>query len=471
MCGADGCGSATADLKCGRCQGVFYCDSDCQKADWKRHKGFCKSATAFELSVEHGIAVAPISTNAADAQLADLIRRFIEAVDGYPKLLKKLLPPTLAKAKGLFAKGARPHVRVQDKTGSFSASVLAYIIISAKCPGLEVLLKAMLQADVTRPVNLYAGFPLGGDPFCPLQYCILSARPSYARVLLDCGLDVSRPCWQQKGALMWPVGACCGVTGVDGVTAERILQILDMLIAAGADVNAFDARFMEGNDNGVSYFCPLVSLLVDVCDNPAEAATQTARALKLLQAGADFNMRDRHQKRPLDYAAEAPSLSIFKALIAKGADPSPVPFVVQVGLPHRDHELVGAHYLELAARNGRSDVLQAAADAGVQLRCVKALLDGATPLLMLPARFHHPACVKVLLEQSADLNECLCRRGATNATEPIWWTPLDAALASDSSAQQLAPKAEETLNMIVAAGGKTFERLQAERREGGLNTR
>ena len=32
--------------KCGGCKAVFYCDKDCQKADWNNHKKTCKSSTS-----------------------------------------------------------------------------------------------------------------------------------------------------------------------------------------------------------------------------------------------------------------------------------------------------------------------------------------------------------------------------------------------------------------------------------------
>ena len=38
------CGTDKFDMKaCGGCKEVFYCDRDCQKAGWQKHKGQCKS--------------------------------------------------------------------------------------------------------------------------------------------------------------------------------------------------------------------------------------------------------------------------------------------------------------------------------------------------------------------------------------------------------------------------------------------
>ena len=37
------CGkSAALKLRCGRCRAVYFCDRDCQRAGWKRHKPQCR---------------------------------------------------------------------------------------------------------------------------------------------------------------------------------------------------------------------------------------------------------------------------------------------------------------------------------------------------------------------------------------------------------------------------------------------
>ncbi len=42
-CVAAGCASEEATSVCGRCEAVRYCSRECQRADWKAHKGACTS--------------------------------------------------------------------------------------------------------------------------------------------------------------------------------------------------------------------------------------------------------------------------------------------------------------------------------------------------------------------------------------------------------------------------------------------
>lgn len=43
-CNRPGCDSITAAvLRCSRCKSVYYCSAECQKFDWKEHKGSCNA--------------------------------------------------------------------------------------------------------------------------------------------------------------------------------------------------------------------------------------------------------------------------------------------------------------------------------------------------------------------------------------------------------------------------------------------
>ena len=44
--GCEVCGRETPVKKCAGCRGVQYCSADCQKADWKSHKGQCQNTAS-----------------------------------------------------------------------------------------------------------------------------------------------------------------------------------------------------------------------------------------------------------------------------------------------------------------------------------------------------------------------------------------------------------------------------------------
>lgn len=106
------------------------------------------------------------------------------------------------------------------------------------------------------------------------------------------------------------------------------LEVLDCPISAGADVDACEDLWFDGHP-------PTPPALVEALSAPAlpgsGGAVISAMAMKLIEAGANFNAhRADTQERPLDLAATRSSLELFKALIAKGADPSPTPYVTKL---------------------------------------------------------------------------------------------------------------------------------------------
>lgn len=142
-CGAIGCSAKTAALKCGRCQGVFYCNADCQKTDWKRHKPFCKpfahSAPNKASVAESGgdvaartaaaagqstrssrrpapLVLVPHSTRYVDRDLFMYVAVVVgHATDSLQKM-RRAVPATLSAVKLFMSKGGRPAFESRLRT-------------------------------------------------------------------------------------------------------------------------------------------------------------------------------------------------------------------------------------------------------------------------------------------------------------------------------------------------------------------
>lgn len=226
------------------------------------------------------------------------------------------------------------------------------------------------------------------------------------------------------------------------------LEALDYLLAAGADVDARDDRWIDDHKptptpllfllGWPELFLPGGGLLHDV-------------AMRLIDGGADLNARNFAQMRPLDFAAELPSLDIFRALVAKGADPSRVPYIVQVapGLEGAGESL-GTHYLADAIQNNRVDVLQAASAAGVNLKKIKTLARGSVPLLAEAAQGGRVECVRFLLDIGANVNEV----HELNGDKRTAWDAAVDCLNRGGLVFHL-----QIMTMLIPAGGKPFSEL------------
>jgi uncharacterized protein len=81
-----------------------------------------------------------------------------------------------------------------------------------------------------------------------------------------------------------------------GYVASDSVESLEMLLAAGADINARDAQEMT----------PLI--LTASCGRPARVAA-------LLRAGADIQLRDAQGKIALDYARQHPEAEYREAIV------------------------------------------------------------------------------------------------------------------------------------------------------------
>lgn len=455
-CGALICESTTADFKCARCQGVFYCNAACQKADWKRHKRFCKPlprSAAGSTSIVSAVRRGRVSASEDDAVLLRALHALVVKVSSLPTSIREELPPVLELTKALLARGARPDVLVRASDGVPSSISLA-ILCQCHCQGMEPLLRVLLDAEMEPPVDVNAACePATGTLLTPL-YCATSHhRPSMIRLLVEHGVDVRAPCGvDSEGRLFWPVYVC--VLGIrDDLTSNRstdgALETLDYLLSAGADVDAFDDR---GLVDSWLYRTPLVMAL-HCPDLPAGRAVLDAVAMKLINAGADVHARDHMQTRALDLASLLPSLDVFKALLAKGSDPTPTPYLADRVVEHQVETVkAGTHYLQVAAENGRVDVLQAAVAAGVNLKKARTLGYMAIPLLAHAAYHGEFGAVRFLMEYGCDVNE-VYEGGEGKLTACDHFVDVETGVYANVGV------AGRMLALLLAAGGKPYAEL------------
>lgn len=486
ICASRDCGSRTAELKCARCIGVFYCNAACQHNDWKRHKPFCKRAPAEpegsaaadsggSPAVTPSLQLADVSTNPLDLQLEQLVSAFLAECEERPKAIKKGLPDAIDKMKALLGKGARPDVRMH----TLPAPLLVYMVQS-RSPVVEPLLKVLLEAKLSPPLNcnVAAVFP-DGSTLTAIYGAICSGQLSSVRMLVAAGASVTQPCSvHAKGRTMWPVEVCYSRIGQEATQ----IQMLDLLIELGAHVDAHDHL-----DKGAT--SPLLLCTSGVCGCTGTTEKTRIReqfALRLIDAGADLTVRDNDQRRPLDHAARFPTLTLFNKMVAKGADPSPVPNITVENafwLPLGD-QAAGAsgrvnrysHYLEWAIyHEDRADVLEAAAAAGVKLKKVKTLDYYAFPLLASACLRSSVACTRFLLDHGVDVNQPFkarfYRSGGTKHRSSKM-TATDAAIsgmagvitnhATRADYAAMLAGCEVIYDLVRAAGGMTYEELQQE---------
>ena len=167
----------------------------------------------------------------------------------------------------------------------------------------------------------------------------------------------------------------------------------------------------------------------------------SARAARLLAAGADANAATRHGVTPLAIACENGSAEAVELLLNAGADPNaappggPAPLLTaaRTGRPGPVRLLLG-HGADVNARDRRGQTAAmwaaAAGHAEVLALLIKAGADIATPLpsgftpFFFAVREGRTAAARRLLEAGADVNapmtvERAARKGPRNGTTPL----------------------------------------------------
>jgi uncharacterized protein len=272
-------------------------------------------------------------------------------------------------AEKLIAAGAKVNT-----AGDYGETPLTLALANGNSGLAEKLLKAGADPKATR---------WNGET--ALMIAAQVGSVAEVRMLLDRGLDVNaaEPNRMQN-ALMW-------------AASEGHSDVVDLLIQKGANVTAASKGgytplvFATLKDNS-----PSVRRLLQAGADANVSLGQTKiltlatsqrcyqAAVALLSGGAEPNVADNTGNTPLHLAAQAGSLELVKALLAKGANPNARTKPAAPGGRGGFRAIAGQQTpLLMAARANHVDVMRALIEAGADTK-LKAD-DGATLLLAASA--------------------------------------------------------------------------------------
>lgn len=238
--------------------------------------------------------------------------------DGHPEIVRLLL---------------------QAGASSQSETELDLLIDAAECSNAEIV---QLLIDSGWDVNVQ-----NDQEETPLTVACRSGQVEIVQTLIAAGGNIHKPGWQEMPPIVTvffatqvnPASSELGLVEIEPDLSETVTQIVQALIAAGANL---DDRDVMGK----------TPLMLAIEQRNFEAATQ------LLQAGADVNAimevsedsifsygSNQVCQRALHLAIAARDLTAIEVLLAAGADPT---------LPNSD----GITALELAIQKGLAGILQ-----------------------------------------------------------------------------------------------------------------
>ncbi|HEU0012883.1 MAG TPA: ankyrin repeat domain-containing protein [Longimicrobium sp.] len=353
-------------------------------------------------------------------------------------------------------------------------------IHAAAVLGDEAAVRRFLAAD---PAAATAkGGPHGWDPLthlCFSRYLRLDGARSdgfvrAAEALLDAGASANTG-WYEAGHQPEPVweSALYGAAGV-----AHHAGLTRLLLARGADPNDEEVPYHapEGFDNGALEALvesgrlsgdSLATILIRKTDWHDEDAIRW-----LMERGVDPNLQSRWGKTALHNALLSDNgLAIIETLLDHGADPS-----IIASRPERwNAEFSGRTAVEIAARRGRGDVLDAFERRGIPIA-----LEGAVRLIAACARddgdsvrslaAHEPAWVREVLANGGELLAHFALTGNTPGVAHLLdlGVPVDApfagdgyfGIAPDSTALHVAAwlLRHEVVRLLIARGAEVNAR-------------
>lgn len=470
LCTAPGCGKTTAELRCGKCQAAFYCDSNCQKADWRRHKKVCKAVQAPPSQDPAGASSnsdpslapeAPVSLAKLDKDFGMLIlHAMADAKLSTAEGCMRHLPDYVQEAKRLLRAGAKANVRVRLP---LLPDLRPSNVLIQLCPQQQSHLEPLLETILLHCAPFHGLLDFTEKQFhtdgsfiarSPLAIALLDGRLPLVLKLLAAGADPRRPCYQDRQSMLTPLHLCSQMAARDPSSWHRLEEcasIAGELVAAGANVNARDPF-------GRTPLLVHLSLLDSATIREHAGLPWSALALRLIELGADVHTRDSDdQTRPLDHAAAVGLVDVMRALVAKGADPTPVLVTGKLEPGVCSGAQATSHYLQFAISDDLVEVLWFAAGVGVDLEKVRTVAPNRLSMLALACRAPAPACVRFLLDEAhVRVNASFKVITPSNRKEGRI-TATDFALLMGHP---------QVVSLMRAAGGKTYEELQAEHGNG-----
>ena len=519
-CSGPGC-TETASNKCSRCKAVFYCSASCQKADLKaRHKQVCsKNEAANIIEIEDSeppLQPFPkLSDRPIDISLAKLVFSVDTANDDVEMRLR--VRAVNKEFKKLLDQGASVDCVVKlsaqlpisiDAAGSKKLRVIEYSALLGLCrqPGLLPLLEYALDhgkvasLDHLLPAVSWSSERAWESPLLAALYNSFSVRATCnsgaVRLLLNHGanpnlpaaiggarndaMDLTMAAIHGKRVIFYPLHVVTWVYGVKldpqaavdpSLGPGTVAKHVEWLLSAGADINIRSYPFKQ---------TPLHDAI------PMDPATQplfTPLALQMIAAGADVHATSAIQFRPLDCAAMQHNTTVFKALIAAGADPRPRPFAVPgYSLPGEPAVYPEGHessaiYLQNVIQHDQHEIVASAIAAGVKVW--EYLSQDSHAITMLETTVSPPflsvKCLHEMISGGADVNKVFPRIGeftdpatGTNVGVPgTLWDLMSCWSSKPSLSREDKAKVKQIKEMLAVAGAKSAAQLAREAKQRG----
>ena len=248
-----------------------------------------------------------------------------------------------------------------------------------------------------------------------LMYTSETNAVDAARLLLASGADVN---------IKQPFGE----TALWHAVYDNRPELVDMFIAAGADVKANDIGFVK-----------VGSILMYAAE-----ANLSAIIKKLIAAGADVNLRQEYGQTALMWAAKANAVDAIQALLAAGADINVLSNYDSI------YQQSSGTALMHAVRENKLDAEKALIKAGADMNIRSDDYDGYTALILAARKSDKIAVdmVQALIDAGADVN-AKDKHGmdalgyAKNATVKNMLKKASAAQANDMAKESTRRKTED----------------------------